>query len=106
MLDTDKFVTSRRDILEAVAREQGDGTMSRHNIVSMEALEDALEDLQRKAPAQEEDLFVNLCATCVFTIPSCDAQLSSLKYGNGPGNDNIVACGTYRPKGVEKICGN
>lgn len=46
-----------------------------------------------RAKTQEE----NLCDTCRLSTPECDAEKGLLEYGNGVGNDNIIACPSYEP---------
>lgn len=43
----------------------------------------------------------NLCDTCKKSIPTCDADEGLVEYGDGRGNDNIVACGGYDPREVK-----
>ena len=39
----------------------------------------------------------NLCDTCQFSYPECDAQIEGqdMSFGNGTGNDNIYRCSFY-----------
>jgi dCMP deaminase len=40
----------------------------------------------------------NLCDTCKFFIPECDALQEDVQYGDGKGNDNIIECTKYKSK--------
>jgi len=39
----------------------------------------------------------NLCDSCIFDYPDCEPEEGLLEFGNGSGNDNIIACDAYRP---------
>lgn len=41
-----------------------------------------------------QDRLVNLCDTCKLTSDICDAI--DKKYGDGPGNDNVIKCGAHK----------
>lgn len=48
------------------------------------------------------DTLGNLCDSCEFELPTCDAQSTDIVYGNGMGGDNIIECPCYKktaPKG-------
>ena len=38
---------------------------------------------------------VNLCDTCKYKIPECDALMEHVTFGTGIGNDNIITCTYY-----------
>ena len=40
---------------------------------------------------------INLCNTCIHTLPYCDGCYVILEFGNGIGNDNIVKCSAHKP---------
>ena len=42
----------------------------------------------------DEGKKINLCNSCQFDIPDCTA--TEQVFGDGPGNDNIIECPTYR----------
>jgi len=39
---------------------------------------------------------INLCDTCIFSFPECDATVEDIKFGNGKGNDNVIWCNYYK----------
>jgi hypothetical protein len=39
------------------------------------------------------DTKVNLCDTCIHTIPTC--LNDNIKFGDGLGNDNVIECDGY-----------
>lgn len=47
----------------------------------------------------EIDTKINLCDSCIYSIPEC--ELGEIKYGDGFGNDNIIECSQYETDGVE-----
>jgi len=40
-----------------------------------------------------EDSKAHLCDTCKLDYPECNGE--DLEFGDGQGNDNVIACGTY-----------
>lgn len=44
----------------------------------------------------------HLCDTCQFHMPDCDPEDEFIEFGSGVGNDNVIACATYRPKPKEQ----
>jgi len=40
---------------------------------------------------------INLCDTCTFNYPECDAIVEDIRFGDGKGNDNIILCKYYKP---------
>lgn len=48
-----------------------------------------------------EDRTINLCDTCQFSYPTCDAtgeiaDGGSIEFGNGLGFDNVFKCKCYQ----------
>jgi hypothetical protein len=39
---------------------------------------------------------INLCDTCVYSIPECRAK--EIEFGDGLGNDNVIECDCYKNK--------
>lgn len=39
----------------------------------------------------------NLCDTCKFCIATCNPEEGLLEFGDGIGEDNVIACPTYSP---------
>ncbi|WHH59142.1 hypothetical protein [Petroclostridium sp. X23] len=37
----------------------------------------------------------NLCDTCQFNIPECNAKYEEMEFGNDIGNDNVIKCSAY-----------
>lgn len=37
----------------------------------------------------------NLCDTCLFTVPECNAVMADIKFGDGVGGDNVIECSFY-----------
>ena len=42
-----------------------------------------------------ENTKINLCDTCTFNYPECDAKGDQIVFGNGKGNDNVIFCKEY-----------
>lgn len=78
-MDTDKFQTSKRELLDAIQAEVAGKPEDNRNIVT-----------RTNNPSE------NLCDTCQKEIPECDADEGLLEYGNKkPACDNVVGCGAY-----------
>lgn len=41
------------------------------------------------------DTETNLCDTCMLHPVECGTDVSEISFGNGPGNDNVVACTNF-----------
>lgn len=37
----------------------------------------------------------HLCDSCLLEYPDCDADAGLIEFGDGVGNDNIIACDKY-----------
>ena len=42
-----------------------------------------------------KDTKINLCSTCAFEIPSCEAGPEDIEFGDGLSNDNVILCKHY-----------
>jgi len=47
-------------------------------------------------------MFRNLCASCAFTFPECDATVEDIEFSPCCGEDEIIKCACYEPKDVEE----
>ena len=57
--------------------------------------------LRRLQPAQPDNQ-IHLCDSCGYSYPECPSESNDVIFGNGNGNDNICACGKYKPSAQKK----
>lgn len=44
---------------------------------------------------------LNICTSCIYFYPNCDAE--SIVFGSGKGNDNIIECDNFNQGDNEAI---
>lgn len=48
-------------------------------------------------PSAQPDNQIHLCDSFGYSYPECPSESNDVIFGNGKGNDNICACGKYKP---------
>ena len=56
----------------------------------------------RNMPPSQPDNQIHLCDSCGYSYPECPSESNDVIFGNGNGNDNICACGKYKPSAQKK----